>query len=150
MKEIIITSSVLILCIIFIRIIFKGKISSRLQYALWLLVTLRLMIPSSAQIHMAIGSIEEFRIMDIVRRYDWTTGETGTVYDVAQHTAWRTGGGIYAGRGFERTGFTGRTDKCFSCGESWITLAGCISRNMDRRDGGNWYMDGNDQYCICA
>lgn len=75
MKEIIITSSVLILCIIFIRIIFKGKISSRLQYALWLLVTLRLMIPSSAQIHMAIGSIEEFRIMDIVESLEERFGD---------------------------------------------------------------------------
>ncbi|MCM1122961.1 MAG: DUF4825 domain-containing protein [Eubacterium sp.] len=66
MKEIIITSSVLILCIMLIRVLFKGKISGRLQYALWLLVVLRLIVPSSAQIHMAIGSIEEFRIMDLV------------------------------------------------------------------------------------
>lgn len=66
MKEIIITSSVLILGIMLIRVIFKGKISSRLQYALWLLVALRLIVPSSAQIHMAIGSIEWFRVMDLV------------------------------------------------------------------------------------
>ena len=66
MKEIIITSSVLILCIMLIRVLFKGKISGRLQYALWLLVVLRLIVPSSAQIHMAIGSIEEFRIIDLV------------------------------------------------------------------------------------
>lgn len=66
MKEIIITSSVLILCIMLIRIAFRGKISSRLQYALWLLVALRLMIPATAQIYMAIGSIQEFRIMDLV------------------------------------------------------------------------------------
>lgn len=66
MKEIIITSSVLILGIILIRIIFKGRIGGRLQYALWLLVALRLIVPSSAQIHMAIGSIEWFRVMDLV------------------------------------------------------------------------------------
>ena len=65
MKEIMITSSVLILCIMLIRVIFRGKISSRLQYALWILVALRLMIPASVQIYMALGSIEEFRIMDL-------------------------------------------------------------------------------------
>lgn len=75
MKEIIITSSVLILCIMLIRIIFKGKISSRLQYALWLLVALRLMIPISAQIYMAVGSIDEFRIMDLTRRLETKVGD---------------------------------------------------------------------------
>lgn len=66
MKEIIITSSVLILGIILIRIAFKGRIGGRLQYALWLLVALRLIVPSSAQIHMAVGSVEWFRVMDLV------------------------------------------------------------------------------------
>ena len=75
MKEIVITSSVLILCIMLIRVIFRGKISSRLQYALWFLVALRLIVPSSAQIHMAIGSIEEFRIMDLVEALEERFGD---------------------------------------------------------------------------
>lgn len=75
MKEIIITSSVLILCIMLIRVIFRGKISSRLQYALWLLVALRLIVPSSAQIHMAIGSIEEFRIIDLAEALEERFGD---------------------------------------------------------------------------
>ena len=75
MKEIIITSSVLILCIMLIRVIFRGKISSRLQYALWFLVALRLIVPSSAQIHMAIGSLEEFRIMDLVEALEERFGD---------------------------------------------------------------------------
>lgn len=75
MKEIIITSSVLILCIMLIRIVFKGKISSRLQYALWLLVALRLMIPASAQIYMAIGSIQEFRIIDLAEMLESRFGD---------------------------------------------------------------------------
>ena len=75
MKEIIITSSVLIVCIMLIRVIFKGKISSRLQYALWLLVALRLIIPVSAQIYMAIGSVDEFRIMDLTRRLEIRVGD---------------------------------------------------------------------------
>lgn len=75
MKEIIITSSVLILCIMLMRVLFKGKISGRLQYALWLLVALRLIIPSSAQIHMAVGSIEQFRIMDLVEALEERFGD---------------------------------------------------------------------------
>lgn len=75
MKEIMITSSVLILCIMLIRLIFKGKISSRLQYALWLLVALRLVVPSSAQIGMAIGSIDEFRVMDLVELLEIQMGD---------------------------------------------------------------------------
>ncbi len=75
MKEIIITSSVLILCIMLIRIVFKGRISGRLQYVLWLLVALRLIVPSSAQIHMAIGSIEEFRIMDLAEALEERFGD---------------------------------------------------------------------------
>ena len=75
MKEVIITSSVLILCIMLIRIIFKGKISSRLQYALWLLVAIRLIIPVSARIYMTIGSVDEFRIMDLTRKVEARVGD---------------------------------------------------------------------------
>lgn len=75
MKEIMITASVLILCIMLIRKMFRGKISGRLQYALWLLVALRLVIPSAAQIHMAVGSLEEFRIMDIVEAWEERFGD---------------------------------------------------------------------------
>ena len=54
MKEIIITASVLILCVMLIRHFFKGKISNRLQYALWLLVAVRLIIPVSAQLYLSL------------------------------------------------------------------------------------------------
>lgn len=43
----VITSSVLILIIILLRICLKGKISLRVQYALWLLVAVRLLFPFS-------------------------------------------------------------------------------------------------------
>ena len=46
MLEIIITSSVLILAILFIRKICWGKISRRMQYGLWLLVAIRLLVPA--------------------------------------------------------------------------------------------------------
>ena len=47
MTEWIITSSVLVLVVIVLRTVLKGKISLRLQYALWALVLVRLLIPGS-------------------------------------------------------------------------------------------------------
>ncbi|MCM1268169.1 MAG: M56 family metallopeptidase [Bacteroidales bacterium] len=64
MKEILITSTVLIISILLIRRIFRGKISSRLQYALWLLVALRLALPVSAQFDL--GPFSRFRLLDLV------------------------------------------------------------------------------------
>lgn len=75
MKEIIITASVLILCVMLIRHFFKGKISNRLQYALWLLVAIRLIIPVSAQLYLSLGEIDEFRIMDLVKRLEGDFGD---------------------------------------------------------------------------
>ncbi|MBE6986941.1 MAG: M56 family metallopeptidase [Ruminococcaceae bacterium] len=45
MKEILITSSVLILAIILLRFLFRNKVSRQLIYGAWLLVALRLLIP---------------------------------------------------------------------------------------------------------
>lgn len=73
MKEILITSTVLILCVLLIRRVFRGKISSRLQYALWLLVALRLMIPVSAEFDL--GSFSGFRLMDLVEKNEGGIGE---------------------------------------------------------------------------
>ncbi len=47
MTEWILSSSILILIVIALRTCFKGKISLRLQYAIWSLVLLRLLIPVS-------------------------------------------------------------------------------------------------------
>ena len=47
MKGILITSSVLILTILLIRFLFRSTIERRVQYALWLLVALRLLAPVS-------------------------------------------------------------------------------------------------------
>lgn len=66
MGEILITATVLILCILLIRRIFRGKISSGLQYALWILVALRLVIPVSAQFDL--GPLSRFRLMDLVEK----------------------------------------------------------------------------------
>ena len=45
MKEILVTSSVLIVVILLARKLFRGKVSQKLIYAAWLLVALRLLIP---------------------------------------------------------------------------------------------------------
>ena len=47
MKEILITSSVLILAILAIRFLFRDVLSRRFQYALWALVLVRLLVPVS-------------------------------------------------------------------------------------------------------
>ena len=44
MKEILITSSVLILSVIILRLLFRTTVSRRLIYGAWLLVALRLML----------------------------------------------------------------------------------------------------------
>ena len=45
MKEVLLTSSVLILAVIALRWLFRNKVSRRLVYGVWLLVALRLLIP---------------------------------------------------------------------------------------------------------
>lgn len=75
MKEIVITSSVLIICVMLVRHFFKGKISSRLQYALWILVAIRLIVPVSMEIYLSIGTFDEFRIMDLVEKLEAKIGD---------------------------------------------------------------------------
>ena len=45
--EVLVSSSVLILALALLRILLRGKISPRLQFALWLLVAVRLLVPVS-------------------------------------------------------------------------------------------------------
>ena len=47
MKEALISSSVLILALLALRFLFRRTISRRVQYALWLPVLLRLLLPFS-------------------------------------------------------------------------------------------------------
>ena len=77
MKDILITSSVLILAILLLRFLFRGSIARRAQYALWLLVALRLLIPvnlpamehnvlSAAKQTEAVRNIEALRGVDSI------------------------------------------------------------------------------------
>lgn len=72
MKEIIITSSVLILGILLIRRIFRGKVSGRLLYALWLIAALRLVLPVSVQ--MDLGPFSFLQPTELVRQAEQRNG----------------------------------------------------------------------------
>ena len=64
MKEIILTSSILILLLAIFRQAVRGRIAPRVQYALWLLVAARLLIPGTlftAPVSV-MGAAEDIRI----------------------------------------------------------------------------------------
>lgn len=102
MRETIITSSVLILCIALLRKLCKGRISACLQYALWLIVAVRLIIPGIALVFPNILPESNLSIMNVADKmaaaaqteeadnYDITSGglpflstetERGTIAD---------------------------------------------------------------------
>lgn len=56
-KEIIISVTVLVICILLIRRVFRKEIGSRLPYALWLLVALRLVIPISIPVSLPMNAL---------------------------------------------------------------------------------------------
>ncbi len=60
MKDLLLTSSVLIAAVFLLRRLFSGRVCARLQYALWLLVAVRLLLPVSlAPSHMSILNLGE-------------------------------------------------------------------------------------------
>lgn len=65
MRETIITSSVLILCIALLRKLCKGRISACLQYALWLIVAVRLIVPGMAVVFPNILPKSDLSIMNV-------------------------------------------------------------------------------------
>ena len=65
MLEILISSTVLILALTALRFLLRGKINPRLQYALWLLAALRLLLPVSlvkSPFSARIRTVDEMRI----------------------------------------------------------------------------------------
>lgn len=70
MKEAIITSSVLILCIALLRRLCKGRISAGLQYALWLLVAVRLMVPGITAVFPDLLPKSGFSIMNVADKVE--------------------------------------------------------------------------------
>ena len=64
MREAIITSSILIVCIVLLRGLCKGRISAKLQYMLWLIVAVRLMMPGLTLIFPNLLPEADFSIMN--------------------------------------------------------------------------------------
>ncbi len=88
----IITSSVLILIIIAARKILKGHISPLLQYALWLIVLVRLVVPfnpleSSISILNAVPTSLSAAVSDVTKNTENITPETFTAAPAADSTA---------------------------------------------------------------
>ena len=78
MLEILISSSVLILVLAILRLVLRNKISARLQYALWLLVLVRLLVPVSF-FHSSVSVTEAvWPVTDSVRGYSLQTGALPT------------------------------------------------------------------------
>lgn len=92
MIECVVTSSVLILVVTAVRFLFQGKISRRLQYALWGLVLLRLLLPfplfkSSLSVMNALGPSEITSLVSGRPAASDAIGNTGTPADEAGATA---------------------------------------------------------------
>ena len=68
MREAIITSSILIICIILLRRLFRGKISAGVQYALWLIVALRLIVPAVTVVFPNLLPESDFSIMNVAEK----------------------------------------------------------------------------------
>lgn len=96
----IITSSVLILIIIVLRYLLRGRISLRLQYALWLIVLIRLLLPfglGSSPVSLTgvvermpvVQDIESIRQVDDIEYMQGGTveGYTGLLSDEVVHVA---------------------------------------------------------------
>lgn len=116
MIDLIITSSVLILVVIAIRYALRGKISLRLQYALWLVVLVRLLMPvsigesrislmnmveKSATYGLAEQTLSEMQIYsDIIRGSELSVDEAekvgaGTLHEIQGYSAETDGGYKY-------------------------------------------------------
>lgn len=70
MKAAIITSSILIICIILLRRLFRSKISASVQYALWLIVALRLIVPAVTVVFPNLLPEWDLSIMNVAEKVE--------------------------------------------------------------------------------
>lgn len=70
MKAAVITSSILILCLILLRKLCKGRISALVQYALWLVVAVRLMVPGIAVIFPDVLPRSNLSVMNAIQEVE--------------------------------------------------------------------------------
>ncbi|MGE5633441.1 MAG: M56 family metallopeptidase [Caulobacteraceae bacterium] len=85
MTEFIITSSVLILVVILLRHFLKGKISLRLQYALWALVLIRLIVPITL-FESPISVMNAVKRSAAYKTAEQTLSKTKVYSDVIRHS----------------------------------------------------------------
>lgn len=75
MKETIISASVLIICIMLLRKLCKGRISASMQYMLWLIVAVRLIMPGITAIFPDILPESSFSIMNAIDKVEMAAQE---------------------------------------------------------------------------
>ena len=75
MKEAIITSSILILCIALIRWLCRGRIRACLQYTLWLVVAIRLIMPGITWIFPNLLPESDLSILNVTNRIETVAQE---------------------------------------------------------------------------
>ena len=75
MKETIIASSVLIICIVILRKLCKGRISAGVQYMLWLVVAIRLIMPGITAIFPNVLPESSFSIMNAIEKVETAAKE---------------------------------------------------------------------------
>ena len=130
MKEIIITVSVLIICILLVRRIFRRKIGSRFQYALWLLVALRLVIPVSIPVSLPMAEfMDPYHLMgfdtdDVVEQLEQpiqVTIHSGNIYHLLAEDADQTADNASGETGGARTFFMAG-----HLGYSWLDVLGIL------------------------
>lgn len=130
MKEIIITVSILIICILLIRRVFRRKIGSRFQYALWLLVALRLVIPVSIPVSLPMAEfMDPYHLMgfdtdDVVEQLEQpiqVTIHSGNIYHLLAEDADQTADNASGETGGARTFFMAG-----HLGYSWLDVLGIL------------------------
>ena len=82
MLEWIISSSILIKLIIILRLLLKGKISPRLQYALWALVLIRLIVP----VNIGSSNLSVANIVNLITENDSSFMQTTVEYAEDKYT----------------------------------------------------------------
>lgn len=157
MKEIIITVSALIICIMLVRRVFRREIGSRFQYALWLLVVLRLMIPVSIPVSSSAGEfmaqlhLPEWDTDDVVEKLERpiqvTINSRNGIYHLLAEDSARMaesaeeeseGAGIFFMTGHLRYSWLDVLGTIWSCGmflaAVWIIAANVVFSRRLRRE----------------
>lgn len=70
MKETIITSSVLIMCIVLLRQLCKRRISAKMQYMLWLVVAVRLVMPGITAVWPNLMPESDYSILNVTDKVE--------------------------------------------------------------------------------